>query len=224
MYFASKVIKEVPNFHGRYDGRSASIISPKGNLSPNWMCAYWGWLQIGDIKNALRHGEIWKVELQRSPPKGQPGSESEIDPIHTVQRGTEDNGNAVNSSESLSFYCGLGGDSPNTTSQKIARDCWGPMDFHKYSSRMESAKVPSGFQLCMVSAKPQSMYWAHLPHAHTSTVYCICLPYSQESYEASPITIPILLIRKLKQKEVEEFERVITKWCQQNGREVRNTV
>lgn len=82
--------------------------------------------------------EIWRVELQCSPCKDQPSSESETDPIHKVQGGSEDAGNAVNSSKSehlLQTGSRWGSDSPNKTSQKIACDWWGPLDFHKYLVR-----------------------------------------------------------------------------------------
>lgn len=50
MCFASNVIKEAPNFHGRYRGWSTSMISSRRNLLPSYMCAYWGWMQIGNVK------------------------------------------------------------------------------------------------------------------------------------------------------------------------------
>lgn len=112
----------------------------------------------------------------------------------------------MNSSKSLSFYCRLARRSPNKTSQKSACDWQGPMDFHKHSSRMERAKIESGFQLCAVNARPQNVYWAHLPHAYTGTVSMCCLSLKVilwgKCYYYPHFT------RKLKHNEAEEFERV----------------
>ena len=40
----------------------------------------------------------------------------------------------------------------------------------------------------------------------------------------NPIIIPILLIKELKHKEVEECERVTSRWCQHDGKKGRNLV
>ena len=114
-------------------------------------------MQRGNIKNALRHQEMRTVALRGSLRKGQSGNESETGPIHTGQVGTEDTCSAVNPSRALSSSFGLIGGSSNKTSQKIACDCWGPTDFHKYSSGTKSAKTQSGFHPHVVSAKPEDL-------------------------------------------------------------------